>query len=491
MEPTDHELLATFRARKCEQSFRQLVTRHAAMVFATARRITGDPHRAEEISQAVFLLLAGKAGEISDRQPVAGWLYHTTRHRSLDFLRSEARRLNREQIAADMQSQENDHKPNELAGELEAALDAMSPDERDVLVIRYLEDRQLRDVGSELGISEQAAQKRVARALEKLRGIFGQRGVTLTSGALATMLAGEAAAVVPAGLISTATASAVGAVATTTAATIAAAKATSTMTTLYNLKTTAVVLGVAAVTGTTTFLVTEHEADRWQTEYQTLNQDFHGLSAEQERALATIKLRDDQIATLKKDVADLPRLRGEMDALHRQLAELEKIKARYDELAQAGSAGGNHESAMEPTADNLTIEFAPGTPKMFPPLKRLGVGIKMYEMENNGWFPTADELSKMMTEVASAPNVSPDEVAGSGNIVFEFHGNIEDIPARERNGTILARQADYTVGPDHRWERAYLFVDGSVRSHSEESLEELTAWENERIFPPEHQSRRP
>jgi|GEM_PF-2113040 len=57
------------------------------------------------------------------------------------------------------------------------------------------------------------------------------------------------------------------------------------MTTLFNLKTAAVVLGVAAVTGTSTYLVKENEAERLRTEYQSLNQDFAGLTAEQREAL--------------------------------------------------------------------------------------------------------------------------------------------------------------------------------------------------------------
>jgi RNA polymerase sigma factor (sigma-70 family) len=133
-----------------------LISRHATIVIATARRILVDPHRAEDVAQTVFIQLAHRAGELTENHPVAGWLYLEARHRSLDLRRSDTRRLVREHSAA-MHLEEPHSKVHDLTEDLESVLDELEPEERDALVLRYLEDRQLAEVGQELGVSEQAA----------------------------------------------------------------------------------------------------------------------------------------------------------------------------------------------------------------------------------------------------------------------------------------------------------------------------------------------
>ena len=160
MEASDQELLRAFVRERSEDAFRQMVSRHLNLVFATARRILGDPQLAEEVAQGVFLLLARKAGEIGNQQPLAGWLYHTARHHALNASRSEGRRRQREQTAAAMQTNETTPEPEWIAAELEGALEELPAEDRDALVLRFLDNRQLREVGVELGISEEAARKR-------------------------------------------------------------------------------------------------------------------------------------------------------------------------------------------------------------------------------------------------------------------------------------------------------------------------------------------
>jgi RNA polymerase sigma factor (sigma-70 family) len=108
MEASDQELLRAFVRERSEDAFRRMVNRHLNLVFATARRILGDPQLAEEIAQGVFLLLARKAGDIGNQQPLAGWLYHTARHHALNASRAEGRRRQRttpepEWIAAELE----------------------------------------------------------------------------------------------------------------------------------------------------------------------------------------------------------------------------------------------------------------------------------------------------------------------------------------------------------------------------------------------------
>lgn len=147
METSDHELLRIFVNDRAEAAFRQMVNRHLNLVFATARRIVGDPQLAEEVAQGVFVLLARKAGELQKDQPLAAWLYHTTRYQSLNASRSEGRRRQREQTALAMQTTDSAPEPELITEELEGAMDELPPEDRDALVLRFLDNRQLRDVG--------------------------------------------------------------------------------------------------------------------------------------------------------------------------------------------------------------------------------------------------------------------------------------------------------------------------------------------------------
>lgn len=323
MEASDQELLRAFVRERSEDAFRQMVSRHLNLVFATARRILGDPQLAEEVAQGVFLLLARKAGEIGNQQPLAGWLYHTARHHALNASRAEGRRRQREQTAAAMQTNETTPEPEWIAAELEGALEELPAEDRDALVLRFLDNRQLREVGVELGISEEAARKRVSRALDKLRGIFGKRGVALSTGLLTTALAAQACAAAPAGLGATIVASALTGLTAAGATAIVATQTTASIMNLFNLKTAAAILGAAAVTGTTTYFVQERAAERLRADHQMLNETHARLTNEQQEAEAIIQLRDEQIAALKRDVSDLPRLRGDIDKLRRENLELE------------------------------------------------------------------------------------------------------------------------------------------------------------------------
>lgn len=193
MDATDAELLAAFARNRNEDAFRELVRRHLGMVFATARRMLDDAQQAEEVAQTVFQLFAEKAGTIEAGQPPAGWLYHTTRHHALHRVRSEGRRRQREQHAVSMNAaNDTPSPPNQLVEELEDALSELPEEERDVLVLRFLEDRQLREVGRELGVSEEAARKRVSRALDRLRDVFTRRGITASTGAITVAMLGQA-----------------------------------------------------------------------------------------------------------------------------------------------------------------------------------------------------------------------------------------------------------------------------------------------------------
>jgi RNA polymerase sigma factor (sigma-70 family) len=195
----DRELLREYVERRSQDAFRQLVERHLPMVYCAARRIVHDAHLAEEVAQNVFTTLAKKGKLIQQAQVVGGWLYNTTRHLSFNTVRGEQRRREREQTAMAMQALDLAPDDPRLTEYLEPAMAELDAEDRDTLVLRYLENRTLREVGVELGISEDAARMRVNRALERLRTGFARFGVTASAMILATAMTSSANPL-PAGL---------------------------------------------------------------------------------------------------------------------------------------------------------------------------------------------------------------------------------------------------------------------------------------------------
>ena len=201
-------LVREFATNQSEPAFAALVERHIALIHSAALRQVGDAHLAEEITQAVFIILARKAASLGAKTVLSAWLYRTTRYAAADALRARRRRQAREQ-EAHMQSILNQPDADawaQLAPLLDDALAELGETDRTALVLRFFEGKTAREIAGVLRMEEAAAQKRVARALEKLRAIFVKRGVTLTATVIAGAVAANSVQAAPAGLAVTATA---------------------------------------------------------------------------------------------------------------------------------------------------------------------------------------------------------------------------------------------------------------------------------------------
>ncbi|MSU58884.1 MAG: sigma-70 family RNA polymerase sigma factor [Pedosphaera sp.] len=206
----DIQLLREFAERQSEAAFSELARRHVNLVYSVALRLTGNSHHAEEITQAVFIILARKAGSLGRKTILSGWLYQTARLTAANFLRTERRRAFREQEAY-MQSLSNEPGPDvwpQIAPLLDDAMAKLGEKDRDAVILRFIEGKSLHEVGAAMGASEDAAKMRVNRALEKLRKIFTKRGVTLTATLIAGALATNSAQPAPVGLAVTVAATA-------------------------------------------------------------------------------------------------------------------------------------------------------------------------------------------------------------------------------------------------------------------------------------------
>lgn len=202
----DCKLVVAYAAEGSEAAFRALVKRHVDLVFATALRQVGDVGLAEEISQNVFVAMARKAPRLGGIQTLAGWLHRTTILESKARIRSELRRRRREETAAELTTLHHQGaSPLEaLIPLLDEALLNLRDGDRLALVLRFMEDRSLRDVGSALGVDEDAARKRVSRALERLTDFFRRRGFTIPARSGAAALMASTAGAAPAGLAASA-----------------------------------------------------------------------------------------------------------------------------------------------------------------------------------------------------------------------------------------------------------------------------------------------
>jgi RNA polymerase sigma factor (sigma-70 family) len=200
----DLELVRQYARDQSEQAFEELVARYIGLVYSAALRQVRDPGLAQEITQSVFMILARKAGSLGSGTILPGWLYRTTRYVSSAALKMERRRERRE-LEVQMQAAEPETDPTweQLAPALDEAMSQLRNKDRDAIVLRFFHNKSLREVGSAFGMNEYAAQKRVSRALEKLRKFFSKRGVNSTVEAITGAISACAIQPTPVGLAKT------------------------------------------------------------------------------------------------------------------------------------------------------------------------------------------------------------------------------------------------------------------------------------------------
>ena len=201
----DTELLSAYASQGSEEAFATLVEHHVALVYSSALRQVRDPHLAQEITQAVFIILARKAGSLGKDAVLQGWLCRTAHFTACNALKTENRRRCHEQEAY-MESLLHESEPDvwpQIEPLLDEAVAQLGDADRNAVVLRFYEQRPLEEVGRALGLNADTAQKRVSRALEKLRKFFTKRGVVLTTSVMAGAISARSMQAAPVGLAKT------------------------------------------------------------------------------------------------------------------------------------------------------------------------------------------------------------------------------------------------------------------------------------------------
>lgn len=262
----DIELIRRYADERSQDAFAELVRRHVDFVYSVAVRQTHNRDLAQDVAQAVFIILAKKAGRLRANTVLSNWLFCATRYTAANALKMEARRrhyehrkmaMTREESTATNADRVSNALPEQwsaIAPLLDSALTALGRRDREAVLLRFIEGKSHRDVAGALGLSEDAARKRVSRAIEQLRSFFQSRGVVVPAAALATMLTAHAVEAAPVSV----TTAACGFAGLTPPAGAALAKGTITLMAWAKVKVAAVVAASILLAGTTGTVVVRH-----------------------------------------------------------------------------------------------------------------------------------------------------------------------------------------------------------------------------------------
>jgi RNA polymerase sigma factor (sigma-70 family) len=419
---TDQELVRAYALENSEEAFAELVRRHVHLVYSVALRLVVDPHLAEDVTQGTFIALVQNARKLAVREVLSSWLHLTARNLAAKLVRTEERRRAREKeaVAMETESPEPEQVWSRVALHLDEAIGCLSDKDRDALMLRFFERKSAQDIALVLDISAEAAQKRVSRAVERLRELFAKRGVTIGASGLVAAVSANAVQAAPVGLDAMITTSAALA-GTTLATTITATKAIA-MTTLQKTLITAV---IAAAVGTGIYEA--RQASTLRSQVQTLQQEQQQQQSPLSNLVVNVKSNVPQASEPSRE---LLRLRGEVGVLRQQTNELGGVRKENIRLSQAVAESETNQVSPE---DELIVRQNHAVDAMTALLQAL----KTYATNHNGQYPAN------LDQLVAAGDLKAPKLAGNlGPSDFEFGQGLGTDP--QGNETILRLRVPIT-----------------------------------------------
>ena len=325
---SDQQLLRDYADHRSEAAFSELVRRHIGLVYSAAFRMTGEAHSAQDVTQAVFVALAQNTPRLACHPVLSGWLHTTARNLAAKNIRDSVRRQHREQEAAAMNeppSSAPEVSWNEIAPQLDIALGELSEADRDAVLLRYFERKSTVEIAKVLGVSDDTAQKRVSRAVEKLREYFTGRKITISASGLAALIAANAVQAAPAGLAGTA-------VSTSTAITATKIIAITTLQKALITATVAIIVGAGIYEARQAAQLREQNQTLQQQQVEQIRQLQHEYDDATNRP-ANLSVENARLKT-NSNQAEVLKLRGEIGGLRHKTGDLlEKNQALQSQAA--------------------------------------------------------------------------------------------------------------------------------------------------------------
>jgi RNA polymerase sigma factor (sigma-70 family) len=331
---SDAQLLREYAFGGSESAFTELVTRHTNLVYSAAARQVEGADIAAEVTQGVFIALArgakGLAGRIAEDASIAGWLCRSARNIAFNARRNEFRKLTRERESVEQLNSgpETPADWEQLGPVLDEAMSELSESDYDALVMRFFQNQDLRSIGQALGVSDDSAQKRVSRALEKLRNQLGQRGIRSSAAALSIVLSANAVQSAPLSLSATIFAQ------TALSAAVVKSGAIGVANTLFmtTVQKTVIATVLVAAMGTGVYqarraALFQDQASALQQQRDVLAEENRQLREEKSSATKGQAAASQRIDGAPEPSGELLRLRGEVARLRESARELANLRA--------------------------------------------------------------------------------------------------------------------------------------------------------------------
>jgi RNA polymerase sigma factor (sigma-70 family) len=196
MNSSDRDLLRQFVEEKREAAFEKVVSRYAPMVLGVCRRILQDSHAADDVFQAVFLVVAKKASSLLKQESIARWLYRVTVNTALDAKSSMLTRAKYHQKMEEINEMQSEERPTAETGSvIDEEIDRLPKKYRSVIILCCLEGLSYETASKQLGLSFATLKMRLKRGRELLRTRLIRQGITVTPAALAFLTENTSAAV--------------------------------------------------------------------------------------------------------------------------------------------------------------------------------------------------------------------------------------------------------------------------------------------------------